>query len=181
MYVLIYKYVHISEWAILTRGTHQSRHHETVEPMWLYFHQISTLIHPLYQCNFQWLQISQVRFTAISLEYIYPNSMFDVKVNTIQFVWWLMVGIHSCMTRNQIGFHQSSLTGFSSVTYFERISSTTHMGDAMYISLIDFQRTCTETKTLRWFNNSTFKYYFLHQLWKYICHISTKMYKYCPL
>ena len=50
-----------------------------------------------------------------------------------------------------------------------------HRGEAMYMSLIDFQWTSTETKNFQLFNNSPFNYDYLHQLWKYIWHISTKM------
>ena len=50
-----------------------------------------------------------------------------------------------------------------------------HRGEAMYISLIDFQWTSTETKSFQLFNNSQFNYDYLHQLWKYICPISTKI------
>ena len=55
-------------------------------------------------------------------------------------------------------------------------SSRSHRGEAMYISLIGFQWTSTKTKSFQQFDNSTFNYYYLHQLWKYICQISTKMY-----
>ena len=51
--------------------------------------------------------------------------------------------------------------------------------EAMYISLIDFQWTSIETKSFQQFNNSLFDYDYLHQLWKYICYICTKMYWYC--
>ena len=50
-----------------------------------------------------------------------------------------------------------------------------HRGEAMYISLIDFQWTSTETKSFQEFNNSKFNHNYVYQLWKYICHTSTKM------
>ena len=36
----------------------------------------------------------------------------------------------------------------------------------------------TRPKSFQQFNNWTLNYDYLHQLWKYICHISTKIYKY---
>ena len=54
-------------------------------------------------------------------------------------------------------------------------------GEAMYISLIDFQWTIAETKSFQYFNNSLFKYDYLHQPWKYISQIYTKLYAYCSI
>ena len=52
----------------------------------------------------------------------------------------------------------------------------TPRGEAMHISFIDFQWTRTETKNFQWVNNSPYYYDNLHQLRKYIFHITTKMY-----
>ena len=50
------------------------------------------------------------------------------------------------------------------------------MGEAMYISMIDFQWTGTEITSFQYFNISPFDYDYLHQAWKYSYHISAKMY-----
>ena len=41
-----------------------------------------------------------------------------------------------------------------------------HRGEAIYILLIDFQRTGTETKSFQLFDDLAFDYNYLHQLWK---------------
>ena len=43
---------------------------------------------------------------------------------------------------------------------------------AEYPPRVGFPLTSRETKRFQLFNDSTFNYDYLHQLWKYICHIS---------
>ena len=50
-----------------------------------------------------------------------------------------------------------------------------HRGEAMYISVIDFQWYCTQRNGFQWFSHSSFDYDYMHQLWNYIFYISTKI------
>ena len=56
-----------------------------------------------------------------------------------------------------------------------------HRGEAMDISVIDFQWYCTKRNGFKYFNHSSFDYHYMHQLWNYIyyMHISSKIYQYC--
>ena len=48
-------------------------------------------------------------------------------------------------------------------------------GEAMYISVIDFQWYCTKRNGFQWFSHSSFDYDYMLQLWNYIYYISTKI------
>ena len=56
-----------------------------------------------------------------------------------------------------------------------------HRGEAMYISVIDFQWYCMKRKGFQWFSHSSFDYDYMHQLWNYIYYISTKIDYYCSI
>ena len=58
----------------------------------------------------------------------------------------------------------------------KNVHITKSQGEAMCNSMIDFPWISTKTKSFQFFDHSTSNHNYLHQLWKCICHINTKVY-----
>ena len=58
----------------------------------------------------------------------------------------------------------------------KNVHTTKSQGEATCNSMIDFPWISTETKSFQLFYHSTSNHNYLHQLWKCICHINTKVY-----